>query len=285
MAELTMTARVAWYVREAQEAGAPGAVLVLDRDFAPSAALVSSRLETLAALPWITTTSLATLLDRPGESNTEVLAGPDPQRGPTLEDITRLSRAQAQVDAFSAITTNPEQIVDNRREGLIAPFAHAVASLDDRASLARAAITDAKTLVSQVSVVKGSSVTLISQAGELPVAIRNRLDEPVKVRVGLRPLSRALVSQASIPLEIDADSQATARLPIRAIANGTVEVEVVLSTLDGVEVSATSALRVRVHAEWETLWMAAISGFVGVAFTVGLIRSIRRRWRARGSTQ
>ena len=70
------------------------------------------------------------------------------------------------------------------------------------------------------------------------------------------------------------------RIPITAVANGNVNVEVhVLPDAEGRDLAEPATFAVRVRADWETIGTAVVAGLLAIAFVIGLIRTIRRGGR------
>jgi hypothetical protein len=283
MAEQALAANLAWQAKEADHS-ARSFLIALGRDEDVPADVLASRLGAVANLPWITPTRLGTAMDRPAGVSALLRPGQAPHRGPDARSIAALDTASTHLDAFASITENPDGLTATFEPDLLAPLALAAGPAKARTAAARSVLGQLEEMFAQVTVVTGPSLTLISEAGELPVAVANALAQTVRIRVTLQPAARTLVANKPVDITLPAGSQETLRLPVRALANGNVEVAVILSTLDGRPISQAATFRVRVRAEWETVGMMVFAGAVALAFLIGLVRTIaRRRARPRGA--
>lgn len=132
---------------------------------------------------------------------------------------------------------------------------------------------------SKVSI-KPSGATLAARTGPIPITVINGLDQPIRVRVALRPtLPRVIVTETPL-ITAAAGRRTQVNVRLHAIANGPVELQAQVQTPQGEDVGLPATITVRVS----TL------GPLGVLLTVGagalfvvavFTRTIRRRWRTR----
>src|SRR4029450_2982924 len=104
--------------------------------------------------------------------------------------------------------------------------------------------------------------------------VSNALPYPVSVRVSItpqRPLIRVIDNY--VLLEIEQDATKTAFIPVEAIANGVVTIQVVLTSRAGVPVDR-GFVRARLQAEWETVGTVVVLAIIVLIFGFGIVRTI-----------
>ncbi len=84
-----------------------------------------------------------------------------------------------------------------------------------------------------------------------------------------------------VPLTVEANSQAGARVAVQSVANGDVVLEVSLSTVSGQPISLPSFVDVNVQAQWETAITVSIGVLLLGVFGFGIWRNIAKRRKAR----
>lgn len=139
--------------------------------------------------------------------------------------------------------------------------------------------TFATGVLDRVGVVAGSDVQLIGHASSIPVFIRNDTDRRVTIHVALRATTGHLDFPQAAAVSIEPHSTARAEVPVQAIANGLVHVNVALATPKGTPIGAPAAFNVNVNSDLETVLVSILLGAVGLLFIGGLIRTIQRRRR------
>ena len=111
----------------------------------------------------------------------------------------------------------------------------------------------------------------------------NSLPYPVTVRVSItpqRPLIRVMQNQ--VLLEIEPDATKTAFIPVEAITNGVVTIQVEISSPTGVPIDS-GFVRARLQAEWETVGTVVVLVIILLIFALGIARTIVKRRRAKAA--
>ena len=138
-------------------------------------------------------------------------------------------------------------------------------------------------LLSSVRITHGSDLLLLSRSTEVRVAVSNALPYPVTVRVSItpqRPLIRVI--ENAVLLEIEPDATKTAFIPVEAIANGVVTIQVDITSPTGVPVDS-GFVRARLQAEWETVGTVVVLAIIVLVFGFGIARTIVKRRRAKSA--
>jgi hypothetical protein len=132
-----------------------------------------------------------------------------------------------------------------------------------------------------VHVVPGSNINLVARDGRIPVTVQNPTSESVTVMVVGAATSFRLEFLEPQELTIPANTSAVAELPVRAIANGPVEVKVWVE-IDGERVGEETTLSVRVNYDIELFLLVSIAVAMFGLIVVGIIRTVVKLTRSRG---
>ncbi|MFY9305032.1 MAG: DUF6049 family protein [Rhodoluna sp.] len=130
----------------------------------------------------------------------------------------------------------------------------------------------------QISIVKGSTINLVSRESSFPVPVTNDLPGEVRVIVHLRSSSpKVVVEESTVQLVIPAGTTMNAQFPIRAIGSGDVVMVAWLTALSGFELGKRVNIKLTVNPDIETAAIVLFLSFVAVLFVIGTIRTVRRR--------
>lgn len=145
----------------------------------------------------------------------------------------------------------------------------------------RAAITDARTANSatdfRIEIVRGSNINLVSTQSRVPIQIRNNYDTDVKVLIWARPSNARIAMPKAIAFTAPANTTSNATIPVEAIANGEVRLNVWLTSFSGVPIGHPTVLNMTVQRDIEG---SILIGFFAVVGTLGFIggrRMLKRR--------
>ena len=199
--------------------------------------------------------------------------------------VTELIEAEAQGEQLADLYDHPKATVEQLRAELVRLMSNSWSAPDARWDVARDAFTtDATGALTRINVVSGSDVQLIGHASSIPVFIQNDTGRRVTVEVALRATTGHLDFPQTATVSIEPHSTARAEVPVQAIANGFVHVNVTLATPSGMRLSHPASFNVNVNAGLETVLLSVMLGAVALLFVGGLFRTIRRRRRtiARG---
>ncbi len=145
----------------------------------------------------------------------------------------------------------------------------------------RASITDARTANSatdfRIEIVRGSNINLVSTQSRVPIQIRNNYDTDVKVLIWARPSNARIAMPKAIAFTAPANTTSNATIPVEAIANGEVRLNVWLTSFSGVPIGHPTVLNMTVQRDIEG---SILIGFFAVVGTLGFIggrRMLKRR--------
>ncbi|MFV0426135.1 MAG: DUF6049 family protein [Beutenbergiaceae bacterium] len=263
-----------------------GFLLTLPRDTTGiDLAQLGSQIEAFNSAPWLEPASLRALLGRSATGPSIALPTLEPEPGSLGQE--QLTELQAHRELLASYAQAAGTTVTNQYlPGMLMPLS-ATLNADPamREQLLEATAASAQELESSISVAAGSDVLLISGTGSMPITITNELPAPASVYIELVPTGAQLQVPEIPRVELPAESSTTVRIPINAVGNGNVPVNVrILPSVNGEDLAPPTSFAVRVRADWENIGTAIIAALLGVAFIVGLVRTIRRGVRRDGSS-
>ncbi|MFS0706439.1 DUF6049 family protein, partial [Cellulomonas sp. 179-A 9B4 NHS] len=277
LAELSVVAR-------SSDDGPQHLLVAPPRGWTPDTEVVDAVLGAVQDAPWSRLSSLSSLL---GASSGTTARTPLPEQtsveaalGP--EDVRRLATSRAATQAFAAVTTDPDAIVEGVDEAVLAPLATAWRA--DPA--ARAGLVDSVTAAvdarrTGLELAPTSTQNIISASGEVRFSVRNALPADATVRVRTTPRKACLQADASEAVVVPAGGEAAVPVPVRATANCDVEVEAVLTSADGVELSAPVTFLARVTPTIESVGTGVVGVLLAIGLVLGIVRTVRRGQSAR----
>lgn len=124
----------------------------------------------------------------------------------------------------------------------------------------------------QISAPRG--VTLSSSSGSVPVAITNRLEQPVTVRISAETDS-GLTVDVGDPIPLSPESRSTIVLDARTESVGVHKLTLSLTDAEGTPLGSTERLSIRSGQVGDVIWVIIGVG-VGVLFLAIVIRLVRR---------
>ena len=255
----------------------------LSRDVPISATRLAETLDTLAVDATVTSIPLSLALAAQPDTAAVVDA---PQPADRVAQAALLLEADANVDRFATIAADPAAITGPERLALLALLSNAWESSQ---SGWPAAITEqlaaTRELTTLVQVGETSRLNLLADRERLPIPIVNGLDQAITVIVTVDPdLSILAIEDRRVEVTIEPNSQTNALIPVQAVSNGTVQVEVTLASTTGVAVGGAKSVEVVVNAGWETPIFVVLASGVVILFVGGIVRNIVRRRRASADT-
>ncbi|WP_278235888.1 DUF6049 family protein [Isoptericola sp. AK164] len=259
--------------------GATAVVAALPRGWSPDVATFDAVLGPLAEQSWVEVVDLTAALadpaaeDVPAEAADEAVA--EAELAPGV--VRDLVAASDDVAAFATVAADPDELTAGVDRDLFAPMS--VAYRDDveaRTVAVGLAEDRARQVQSGISVLDRADVLLISDAGDLPVRVRNELPVDARVTVRLRPDDPRLVVETVPEIVVPAGESRDAQVRVRAIGSGDVTLDVEVTAPSGVEVTAPTEFALSVRAGWETVGTAVIAAGVGLLFLTGIWRTVRR---------
>lgn len=196
-----------------------------------------------------------------------------------LAVVHKLLAALAAEQRFASVVEKPEAITSERRLRLLRLLSNQWdAAAPTWQTAANRFLADSRDLRNGVSVVTNGSFNLLADRGALPIAVRNDLDQEVTVFVNVRPRTAILaVTDTSVKLVLEPHSQGSSQVPVQAISNGTVGVDISLADSTGQRIGSATTARINVQAGWETPAVVVFALLVFAVFGFGIVRRVLRR--------
>lgn len=125
----------------------------------------------------------------------------------------------------------------------------------------------------EVEIVPGSNVNLVARDARIPVTVRNNTDESVTVLVYGQANSFRLEVLEPAQVLIPPQSSAIAELPVRAIANGSVQIAVWVQQKSGERLGEDVTIEVNVAYDVELFLLVALAVAMFALIIVGIVRT------------
>lgn len=126
----------------------------------------------------------------------------------------------------------------------------------------------------EVEIVPGSNVNLVARDARIPVTVKNNTDETVSVVVFGKANSFRLEILESAEVLIPPQSSAIAELPVRAVANGPVEIAVWVEAKSGERLGEDVIVEVNVAYDVELFLLVALAVAMFALIIVGIVRTV-----------
>ena len=246
-----------------------------------SSSLDETRLERVRAIldnRWVEGISFSDLVNSEATDIERTAVQDSPFSDSLRSEMSALSGAYAATLPLAGATEN----VDAARLRVDATVSSALrADLgDQRSETIVSSIQSLNTFSSSVSVESSNAVNLINKSANFPVRVRNSLPWPVNVEVTLLPGDPRLRVTSTSTATIPANSSSTVEVPVTAIGSGDIRVTYKVSTPSGTVLDDSQKVLVRMRAGWEDAATVVMAVLVGLAFVGGIIRTVRRRFKA-----
>jgi len=246
-----------------------------------SSSLDETRLERVRAIldnRWVEGISFSDLVNSEATDIERTAVQDSPFSDSLRSEMSALSGAYAATLPLAGATEN----VDAARLRVDATVSSALrADLgDQRSETIVSSIQSLNTFSSSVSVESSNAVNLINKSANFPVRVRNSLPWPVNVEVTLLPGDPRLRVTSTSTATIPANSSSTVEVPVTAIGSGDIRVTYKVSTPSGTVLDDSQRVLVRMRAGWEDAATVVMAVLVGLAFVGGIIRTVRRRFKA-----
>ncbi|GHF21518.1 hypothetical protein GCM10011600_23050 [Pseudolysinimonas yzui] len=254
-------------------------VLTLDRASSFSAYGLSETVASIVARDSTQVTGLSGVLAGATES-ASVVEGAPADHIAAAPSLVAAVRAE---DAFATILADPLALTAERRLQLLALLAVQDVDADDWATRSAAFLERSTEILGSVSIIDTGNLLVTSTQTSIPIKIANALDFAVTVRVAASPQRPLLRIDSPTDVTVEPGSSKVVRLDAEAITNGTVVVEVSLSSPStGVAIGTPRRFDADLQAQWETVGII-VGAVATVVFAAGIARNVivRRRRAAR----
>jgi hypothetical protein len=129
----------------------------------------------------------------------------------------------------------------------------------------------------QVFIVAGSDINMVSRESKVPVSVQNNYDKAVRVRVHAKSSDPSVNVQEYVSVTVPAKSRKDALLPIGVLANGDYTVKVWVTTFTDIRIGKTIELKITANPDIELWILLSFGSLLAVLIGLGAFRMIRRR--------
>lgn len=130
-----------------------------------------------------------------------------------------------------------------------------------------------------IFVVRGSSINLVSRESKIPVRVQNDYDTELRVHVHIRANNNRVNLPKAVEIVVPAFTTVNAQVPVQAIANGEVALEVWLTTFSGIKIGESVGLEMQVNADIEFVMLLTFGAAVLTLGSFGVVRTLRKNRR------
>ena len=129
----------------------------------------------------------------------------------------------------------------------------------------------------EISIVPGSHINLVSSASRVPIQIRNDYDTDIRIFIWVRPSNLSVKMPKVFEFTAAANTTSNAAIPVEAIANGEVRLNVWLTSFSGVKIGKSTNLEMTVQRDVESSILIAFFVVVGALGVIGTNRMLKRK--------
>ena len=129
----------------------------------------------------------------------------------------------------------------------------------------------------EISIVPGSHINLVSSASRVPIQIRNDYDTDIRIFIWVRPSNLSVKMPKVFEYTAAANTTSNAAIPVEAIANGEVRLNVWLTSFSGVKIGKSTNLEMTVQRDVESSILIAFFVVVGALGVIGTNRMLKRK--------
>jgi len=129
----------------------------------------------------------------------------------------------------------------------------------------------------EISIVPGSHINLVSSASRVPIQIRNDYDTDIRIFIWVLPSNLSVKMPKVFEFTAAANTTSNAAIPVEAIANGEVRLNVWLTSFSGVKIGKSTNLEMTVQRDVESSILIGFFVVVGALGVIGTNRMIKRK--------
>ena len=129
----------------------------------------------------------------------------------------------------------------------------------------------------KIRILPGSNLTLVANDGRIPIVIENGYEESIRVQVHIRPSNLRLNAPAATEVTVPGNTTFTAKVDVRAVADGEVDLVAWLTTFSGLRLGPSVKVHMTINAEVEGTLMTGFAIVVALLLAAGVIRTVRKR--------
>ena len=254
--------------------------------------MTQQRLSKVLSDSWVTGTALPQAL---GADPTSVTLGADPQiqnlapdapgslgvAGSSSRSATKSLHTVRErvVPSLEQITKDHQRITIPLDQQLLLSTSRAMTSAERNQAITNAG-SQLDLLARAVQIQTSSQINLIASSSQIPIKVLNQLPVEVNVRLKLQPTDSRLRADSTVAVSLAPKGSKTVKIPITAVRNGNVRVNVVILPQTGnLVLDQKQQINLRIRTGWEDRIFLGFIFTAAAIFIVGLIVNFRRGTR------
>lgn len=128
-----------------------------------------------------------------------------------------------------------------------------------------------------VKIVRGSNINLVAQSSRVPILIQNNYNTEVRLLIHVSTSNLRVRLPQTTAVTVPANSTVNTTVPVQAVANGEVTLNIWLTSFSGVRLGNDESIQMTVIGNVEAIALGSLGALVGVLLILGTIRMVRRR--------
>ena len=128
-----------------------------------------------------------------------------------------------------------------------------------------------------IKIVTGSEINMVARDSRVPLIIRNDYQSVARVLVHVVPSNERLLVPEVTAVSIPAFTTYTAKVPVRAVSSGDVDLSVWLTSASGVKLTDPVTVSMHINSDVEIFAVGGFVLFVVLLLGTGIVRTFRKR--------
>lgn len=128
-----------------------------------------------------------------------------------------------------------------------------------------------------IKIVTGSEINMVARDSRVPLMIRNDYQSVARVLVHVVPSNERLLVPEVTAVSIPAFTTYTAKVPVRAVSSGDVNLSVWLTSASGVKLTDPVTVSMHINSDVEIFAVGGFVVFVVLLLGTGIVRTLRKR--------
>jgi len=128
-----------------------------------------------------------------------------------------------------------------------------------------------------IKIVNASDINMVAKDSRLPIIIRNDYDSQARVLIHVSANNSKVTLPEATAAVVPGFSTYTAKVPVKAVSSGDVELEVWLTSTTGVRLTKNVKLNMHINSDLEFVLIGGFVVLVVLLGVAGVVRTLRKR--------
>jgi hypothetical protein len=196
----------------------------------------------------------------------------------TKKDISTLMLYASHLDNFAQITESPQTFLSENSKPIISVFdANTVNDSEASEKRLKDAINSTSSLLQSIEIADISSVTAISNEAQIPITLRNRLNEPINVTLDLEIFGQNKESGSKQEVKVPSNAEIVTKMPLSFKYFGLSTVKAHLANQAGDSIGDSITFSVTNVPEIGEYGLKLFIAGITLLFAFGIYRTIKKR--------